>query len=413
MLSTSPRQASFFRLEARFPFALNLEFTKSDDSPVDLTGATIVFDMDQPAHLGGANIIAARAITLDADPTLGLGQLLLNGDDLNIAAGEYPFVITMTATGGFGVPVVKGTVEIVDNANGVVPPDVVSSGAPFTLGVKMLSQNRVVVKTNHLPDTVLQAHTGQAQTAASAAQISADAAAASAAEADATAGAIVGDVAAQVAQAEAAASAADAFNASAATHAANAAGSATAAATSAAAAAGDASDAEAFNTSAATHAANADADAAAAAVSAAAAAASAAEAAAQPDRRTFWLNEPDDLPETDVAVGDIAFKLNHTTGFVEVHICQAEGPPVPTWNTVGAYRFVPTGADPGEVLVADGTSKAVWQTPATAGLATAAHDHDGDYIPTTADILDIVKITQAAYDALTPPVATTLYVIQG
>lgn len=32
---------------------------------------------------------------------------------------------------------------------------------------------------------------------------------------------------------------------------------------------------------------------------------------------------------------------------------------------------------------------------------------------TSDDITDIVVITQAAYDALSPPVATTLYVIVG
>jgi hypothetical protein len=411
VLSTSPRQETFFRLERGYPFALNIALTDSEDNPVDLTGASMFFDMDQPARLGGANVITMRAVVLTNPRTLGLGFFSLNGDDLDVAPGEYPFAFTLLADGGYGTVVIKGSIEIVANANQVALADFTSGGAPFSLGVKMLAQNRIVVKTNHLPSTVLEAYTDAAQTAASAAQISADQAAASAAAAEATADSIVGDVSAQVALAEAAAADAEAFNTSAATHSANASASAAGATASALAAAGDASDAEAFNTSAATHAANAAASAASADADAAAAAASAAEAAAQPDRRTFWLNEPDDLPETDIAVGDLAFKLNHTTGFVEVHICQDVGPPVPTWNTIGAYRFVPTGADPGEVLVADGASKAVWQTPATAGLATAAHDHDGDYIPTTADILDIVKITQAAYDALTPPVATTLYII--
>lgn len=42
-------------------------------------------------------------------------------------------------------------------------------------------------------------------------------------------------------------------------------------------------------------------------------------------------------------------------------------------------------------------------------LATNAYD----YVPRSADITKIVKLTQAAYDALSPPVATTLYVIVG
>lgn len=38
---------------------------------------------------------------------------------------------------------------------------------------------------------------------------------------------------------------------------------------------------------------------------------------------------------------------------------------------------------------------------------------DVNAIPTTADVTDIVKITQDAYDALGSPSATTLYVIVG
>lgn len=47
------------------------------------------------------------------------------------------------------------------------------------------------------------------------------------------------------------------------------------------------------------------------------------------------------------------------------------------------------------------------------GFAASSHNHDGAYLAKTADIQSIVKITQAAYDALTPKVATTLYVIVG
>jgi hypothetical protein len=68
------------------------------------------------------------------------------------------------------------------------------------------------------------------------------------------------------------------------------------------------------------------------------------------------------------------------------------------------------------------TAAAAAQTDADAAAAAAAAaqaDADtaaaaaGAAIPRTADIQNIVKITQAAYDALTPPVASTLYIIQG
>jgi hypothetical protein len=375
VLSTSPRQATYFRLERGYPFAVNLEFTKSDDSAVDLSGASIFFDMDQPDHLGGANIITARPAVLEDPATLGRAFFSLQGEDLDIAPGEYPFAFTILAAGGYGTVVIKGTAEIIGNANDVPLADFTNGGAPFELGVKMLAQNRIVVKTNHLPDKLLQALTADAETASSAAGISAEQAATSAAAAAASAAAAEDSVIDLSEVADQAAASAT----SAATSADAAAASATSAATSA-------SDAEAFNTSA-------DAAAASATAADASADAAAASAATWVDRRTYWLNEADDLPTTDLTVGDIAFQLNHTTGFVTVSICQVDVPA--TWNTIGAYRFVPTNPIEGKVLGVDGDEKPVW---VDAGVQST-------------EILVIDKLTQAEYDAIVTPDPETLYVI--
>jgi hypothetical protein len=327
-----------------------------------------------------------RPAVLEDPATLGRAFFSLQGDDLDIAPGEYPFAFTILAAGGYGTVVIKGTAEIIGNANDVPLADFTNGGAPFELGVKMLAQNRIVVKTNHLPDKLLQALTADAETASSAAGISAEQAATSAAAAAASAAAAEDSVIDLSEVADQAAASAT----SAATSADAAAASATSAATSA-------SDAEAFNTSAATHAANADASADAAAASATAADASADAAAASAatwvDRRTYWLNEADDLPTTDLTVGDIAFQLNHTTGFVTVSICQVDVPA--TWNTIGAYRFVPTNPIEGKVLGVDGDEKPVW---VDAGVQST-------------EILVIDKLTQAEYDAIVTPDPETLYVI--
>lgn len=52
------------------------------------------------------------------------------------------------------------------------------------------------------------------------------------------------------------------------------------------------------------------------------------------------------------------------------------------------------------------------ETEADARFATKTHNHDATYIKSTS-LRDAVVMTQAAYDALSPKVATTLYVIVG
>lgn len=47
------------------------------------------------------------------------------------------------------------------------------------------------------------------------------------------------------------------------------------------------------------------------------------------------------------------------------------------------------------------------------GITVDINNLASEYIPVTPDIQVITKMTQAAYDALTPKVATTLYVIVG
>jgi hypothetical protein len=78
----------------------------------------------------------------------------------------------------------------------------------------------------------------------------------------------------------------------------------------------------------------------------------------------------------------------------------AQGATADTATQPGDLATVATSGDYGDLV----------NTPAVGTIASHAAT---DYIPTTADIAAIVKITQSAYDALSPPNATTLYVVIG
>ena len=67
----------------------------------------------------------------------------------------------------------------------------------------------------------------------------------------------------------------------------------------------------------------------------------------------------------------------------------------------GATSFIPNGTS-GYVLTSNGTSAPSWQPAAS-----------GSYVQSNGTVNAIVQLTQAQYNALTPPVATTLYIIIG
>jgi hypothetical protein len=300
MISTSPDQVTYMRVERGYPLAVKLVFTKSDNSPIDLTNHFLLFYLRQPQHKGGEAIDTEAEITLDEPNTRGRALLYIQGDPLDLDAGEYPFAISVTPNGGMSTLVVKGVLEVVENANTVGVPDFTTVTPPSELAIKVTERNRIVIKTNHMPDEILRVLAAAASDSAGDAQESADAAAASAAAAVGT----VDLAEAQRLQAEAAASAAEAALTAAEAAAAAAAAQEAAAAAAASAAASSADDADetaeqvallaaavaaaeeataaallAANNAAA--AANAAADAAAdAVVAAAAAAAAAAESAA-------------------------------------------------------------------------------------------------------------------------------------
>jgi hypothetical protein len=180
MISTSPNQVTHIRAEHGYPLAVKLAFTKVDDSPMDLTGCMLLFYLSYPKHKGGAAILSQVAIPKDTPNSLGLALLSVQGEDLQLPKGEYPFVISVTPTEGLATIVVKGVLEIELNANTVGTPDFTLVSPAIELSVKLAKQNKVIVRTNHLPDHTLVAYVDNAAESASQAGIYAGQAAASA-----------------------------------------------------------------------------------------------------------------------------------------------------------------------------------------------------------------------------------------
>jgi hypothetical protein len=160
MISTSPNQVTHIRAEHGYPLAVKLAFTKVDDSPMDLTGCMLLFYLSYPKHKGGAAILSQVAIPKDTPNSLGL--------------------ISVTPTEGLATIVVKGVLEIELNANTVGTPDFTLVSPAIELSVKLAKQNKVIVRTNHLPDHTLVAYVDNAAESASQAGIYAGQAAASA-----------------------------------------------------------------------------------------------------------------------------------------------------------------------------------------------------------------------------------------
>jgi hypothetical protein len=407
MISNDPQVETLFRLKQHRPFSLTLTCEKQDKSRLDLTGASLRMVFADIKRKGGTVRVTSTATLVSAVD--GTARFDVQGDDLGFTPGTYDLVITLTSAEGFASSIIEGQVELAYNPDPAVPLDHAGVVPPLSLTATFRDQNRITVRVNHHPDSVLLDALAQAQAAASAAGIAADAAAAAGDSADAAAAAAAAQVAAAAAQASAAEAAAaaaglssaaldqavidaQAFADAAAASAALATAKATAASTSAADANASSQDAAGSAAAAQIHAVAAQASADAADASADAAAASAASVNPLANRVTASTGGP------PVESGEVAGDLHIVTAGQVVTVSQANG--VDDWGDVLSWFTVPVaGQAVGKVLRAN---------------SAGAGDYGWtDEVVQSTTIDNIVTLTQAAYDALDPKVATTLYVIVG
>lgn len=152
-LSNSPRQHTVLRLEREKSFALGLFFVTADGGPVDLTGATVRFSMTKPQHLGGAVVLWEWFVNQPED--VGYTRVLLNALDLVMDVGEYDFAITHISPSGYTTVVVKGTVEIVANAEPQGYAELNSGYNPPTNLTVVLELSHIHVKLDNITPATL------------------------------------------------------------------------------------------------------------------------------------------------------------------------------------------------------------------------------------------------------------------
>ena len=120
ILGNTPSSQNDFYLEQRKSFAFTMRFYLKElvnDArvPYPLNDAVVRLTVDQPARLGGAPVLSAFAIDLDADN--GVTQFQLQAAELDLEAGEYPYDITLLSGNGYSSPVMKGLFHIGSNTD--------------------------------------------------------------------------------------------------------------------------------------------------------------------------------------------------------------------------------------------------------------------------------------------------------
>lgn len=208
-ITNDPQLETVFLLKQHRPFSLTLTCEKQDKSRLNLTGSALRMVIADLKRKGGTVRVTSNATLVSAPD--GTARFDVQGDELGLTPGTYDMAITLTTAEGFESSIIEGQVELAYNPDPTVPVDHTGVAAPLSLTATFRDQNRITVRINHHPDSVLLDALALAQQAASAAQIAQAAAEAAAAtagpESAAAAAAAAAAEAAQVA-AEAAAQAA-------------------------------------------------------------------------------------------------------------------------------------------------------------------------------------------------------------
>lgn len=141
-IGNSPEQQTILRLEQRKSFALSLWFMDSNRRPADLTGCTVRLVVKTPPFADdpedGANLIT-NDVAEFPDPTQGFARFELQAAELNLAGGEYPFVIVLISD-GYSSVVVKGYIAVEVNPEFSSMTDLYDDiQAPMALDVIMRS----------------------------------------------------------------------------------------------------------------------------------------------------------------------------------------------------------------------------------------------------------------------------------
>lgn len=158
-LTNSPNGFVPMRLEKAKSFSFEMSFVVEGGAAADLTGCEINLTVKQPAHLGGATVITEAAL-VDIIAS-GYARFDLQAADTNLAAGSYPYAVTLKTAENYVATVFKGELEILDNVESAWAGEVYGGVLPPTsLTVKLLKDNSFTLELN---DVNLQQPTGDSQ----------------------------------------------------------------------------------------------------------------------------------------------------------------------------------------------------------------------------------------------------------
>jgi hypothetical protein len=91
---------------------INLTFTNSAGSPIDLTSASIFFTVKKYSDDADASALISKKVTSHTQATGGLSSVTISDSDSNIAIGNYKFDIQLVDSAGSVTTVTTGSFSI-------------------------------------------------------------------------------------------------------------------------------------------------------------------------------------------------------------------------------------------------------------------------------------------------------------
>lgn len=113
-LTNSPNETTVLELEARKSFSFSVQFASTTGVPVDLSSSVVTFTLGSDGTYDAPPTVLLERDALVPDPMSGAGLFALQADELDLDAGEYPFVIVLR-TQGYSMVAVKGLVRVEQN----------------------------------------------------------------------------------------------------------------------------------------------------------------------------------------------------------------------------------------------------------------------------------------------------------
>lgn len=118
-IGNTPNQKTVLRVEARKSFSLGLRIREPNGRPVDLTDCWLGIYAKPPRSTEPSdddNLFGGSTAAIIDDPTTGLARFDIQSSALDHPAGEYPLAIVLRTATDYSSVIVKGVLEILDNA---------------------------------------------------------------------------------------------------------------------------------------------------------------------------------------------------------------------------------------------------------------------------------------------------------